>query len=209
MFRSFEATIDGRTIPWIRRRDQEIVKFLLLQPLGCATRTEIAAAFWPDADFHSAVQNIRTACSNIRKALAAVVGRGEVDLYFRAAPDLRVDLAHVTCDVLRFSAHIREAEACVHNADTAAATRHFRAAERLYSGDLLEHEGAAPWAEQYIRKFREQYMFALECLAVFALEHDNDCTTAQRYAMRATGGGSAGVDFLIAALVPIQRAAAE
>ena len=42
LFGWFRAEIDRRPIPWIRRRDRQVFKYLALQPGGSASRAELA-----------------------------------------------------------------------------------------------------------------------------------------------------------------------
>lgn len=184
MFRDFDATIDGRPIPWIRRRDQQIVKYLLLKPEGRATRSEVADVFWSGTDKHLATQSVRTACSTIRKAIAAVVGHADVDRYFRTSPDLHIDLGNVVCDVRRFVTHLNDADSAYGNGDMQAAGMHYRAAEKLYSGRLLEFEVVEPWFETQARLLHERFVILLERVSEIALDR-LDQSEAKHYAMRA------------------------
>lgn len=184
MFRSFEAQIDGHEIPWIRRRDQQIVKYLLLKPDGKATRAELASVFWCDTDRHQATQSVRTACSTIRKAFAAVVGYAAVDTYFRTTPEVQIDVNAVVCDVRRFTAHVNDAEAAYDRGDKESAAMHYRAADKLYVGRLLEQEGPEPWCMPNARVLQERYALLLERLADAALEAA-EYPAAQQYALRA------------------------
>lgn len=184
MFQSFEAKISGRDIPWVRRRDQQIVKYLLLKPDGKASRAELASIFWSDTDRHLATQSVRTACSTIRKAFASVVGYAAVDAYFRTAPDVQIDLSHVVCDVRRFTAHIVDADSCFGRGDREGATMHYRAAEKLYAGGLLDFEATEPWFATHARLLRDRYVMLLERLGEIAYEM-NDLNAALEYAQRA------------------------
>lgn len=184
MFRSFDATIEGRAIPWVRRRDQQIVKYLLLKQNGRATRAEIAAVFWNGTDRHLATQSVRTACSTIRKAIAAVVGHTDVERYFRTSPDLQIDLGNVVCDARRFLAHLGDADAAYSASDMEAAAMHYRAAEKLYEGRLLEFEASEEWFVAQARLLHERYVILLERLAEIALERQEQ-QPAQQYALRA------------------------
>jgi DNA-binding SARP family transcriptional activator len=184
MFQSFDAKVGGREIPWVRRRDQQIVKYLLLKPDGKASRAELASVFWSDTDRHLATQSVRTACSTIRKAFAMIVGYSAVDAYFRTAPDVQIDLSHVVCDVRRFTAHIVDAESCFSRGDQEGAAMHYRAAEKLYAGGLLDFEATEPWFATHARLLRDRYVMLLERLGEIAFER-NDLTSAQEYAQRA------------------------
>lgn len=183
MFRTFEATIDGHPIPWLRRREQQIVKYLLLKPNGSATRTELASIFWPEADRHQATQSLRTACSNIRKAFASVVGYGSVDRYFHTHPEMHVDLSNVVCDVRRFLAHAIDGDSAYQRGDNATAASHYRAADDLYTGRLLEFEPQEPWYASHAQAIAERHVLALERLSEDAARRD-DANGARSYAQR-------------------------
>jgi len=184
MFRSFEARIEGRDIPWVRRRDQQIVKYLLLKPNGTATRAEIASVFWSDTDRHLATQSVRTACSTIRKAFASIVGPANVDLYFRTAPDIQIDLKNVVCDVRRFVAHVNDGDADFEREEFEDAAMHYRAAEKLYAGSLLEFDAPEPWIAAQAGTLSDRLMQVLERLGGFAVEHE-EVTAATQYMRRA------------------------
>jgi DNA-binding SARP family transcriptional activator len=184
MFRAFEARIDGREIPWVRRRDQQIVKYLLLKPNGTATRNELASVFWSDTDRHLATQSVRTACSTIRKAFAAIVGPANVDLYFRTAPEIQIDLKNVVCDVRRFLAHVNDGDGDFDRGDVVDASMHYRAAEKLYAGNLLEFDAPEPWIVAQASALSDRFMQVLERLGTLAAEQE-EVTTAARYVRRA------------------------
>jgi|GEM_PF-587151 len=183
MFGRFEAQIDGVDVSWIRRRDQQFIKYLLLKPTGSATRAELASVFWPDADRQLAAQSVRTACSNIRKAIAAIVGYACVDLYFNADPDVSLNLTNVVADVRRFSAHAADGDASFDRGDVAEAAVHYRAAEELYAGRLLDGDAPEPWFTSHGHLLEEQYVIMLERLAQSAFD-EGDMKSASDYAYR-------------------------
>jgi DNA-binding SARP family transcriptional activator len=184
MFRSFEARIEGREIPWVRRRDQQIVKYLLLKPNGTASRSELASVFWGDTDRHLATQSVRTACSTIRKAFATIVGPANVDLYFRTTPELQIDLKNVVCDVRRFIAHVNDGDADFERGDIEDAAMHYRACEKLYASNLLEFDAAEPWIVAQSASLSDRFMQVLERLGTLAIERE-EVTTATHYLHRA------------------------
>lgn len=142
----FHAEIDGRPIEWIRRRDQQIFKYVALKPAGSASRAELAEAFWPGAEKHLVAQSLRTACSNIRKAIANIVGYNAVEAYFSTDPDIAIDLNNVVVDVNQFIAHADDGDEQYGRSDFAAALAHYRNAEQLYRGDLLIADVNETWA---------------------------------------------------------------
>jgi Bacterial transcriptional activator domain len=142
----FHAEIDGRAIEWVRRRDQQIFKYVALKPAGSATRAELAQTFWPGAEKHLVAQSLRTACSNIRKAIANIVGYNAVEAYFSTDPDVAIDLNNVVVDVNQFIAHADDGDEQYGRGDLAAALAHYRNAEQLYRGDLLIADVNESWA---------------------------------------------------------------
>jgi hypothetical protein len=183
MFGRFNASIEGQEIKWVRRRDQQIVKYLVLKPNGLASRTELASVFWPDTDPQLAAQSVRTACSNIRKAIAGIVGYACVDLYFRADGDVAVDLTNVAADVRRFSAHVADGDASFDNGDVQEASVHYRAAEELYAGRLLDGDVPEEWFAQPAAMLEDQFVIVLERLAQTAFD-EGDMKSASDYAYR-------------------------
>jgi len=183
MFGRFEAQIDGQDVGWVRRRDQQFIKYLLLKPTGSATRTELASVFWPDGDRQLAAQSVRTACSNIRKAIASQVGYACVDLYFRADPDVSLDLTKVVADLRRFNAHIADGDASYDRGDVQEAAVHYRAAEELYSGRLLDGDAPEPWFSSQAQLLEDRYVIVLERLAQTAFD-EGDMKSAADYAFQ-------------------------
>jgi|SRR5579872_1826344 len=183
LFGRFTAQIEGQDVRWIRRRDQQFIKYLLLKPTGSASRMELASVFWPDADRQLAAQSVRTACSNIRKAIAAHVGYAYVDLYFRADPDVALDLTNVVSDVHRFTAHIADGDASFDLGDSHDAAVHYRAAEELYTGRLLDGDMPESWFTAQAQLLEDRYVIVLERLAQTAFD-DGDMKNASEYAYR-------------------------
>jgi DNA-binding SARP family transcriptional activator len=184
MFGRFEAEIGGRRIDWIRRREAQLFKYLLLKPNGTASRAELRTMFWPGTDVHLATQSIRTASSNIRKAIAAVTGYAHVDRYFNSSGDISVVLANAVIDVRRFTAHVADGDAELEAGHLQEAFAHYRAAEALYSGELLSGEYPEPWYEPRAEMYRALYGGLLERIAEYHIETGHP-RHAREYAKRA------------------------
>jgi len=185
MLGRFGVTIAGRNVEWVRRRDQQIVKYLLLRPGATATRQELASIFWPGANRQLAMQSVRTACSNIRKALAGAVGYARVDRYFRAADNvIVVDLSNVVTDVGRFTAHAMAGDAAYERGDVSDAATHYQAAEKIYAGRLLEDDAPEKWFAPQVATLEDRFALVLERLAEAAYE-GGDLKHAAEYAYRA------------------------
>jgi DNA-binding SARP family transcriptional activator len=185
MLGRFSVTIGGRTVEWIRRRDQQVVKYLLLRPGATATRQELAMLFWPGTNRNLAMQSVRTACSNIRRAIAGTVGYARVEHYFRAADNaVVIDLSNVVTDVGRFTAHAMAGDAAYDRGDVAAAAANYESAERIYAGRLLEDDPQESWFRAQSHALEERFALVLERLAEAAYGN-GDIKHAAEYAYRA------------------------
>jgi DNA-binding SARP family transcriptional activator len=184
MFGRFEATIESEPVEWIRRRDQQLFKYLLLKPNGTATRNEVREAFWPEAEAHQAMQSLRTAASNIRKAISNVVGFELVDQYFfTRGNEIVVNLANVVIDVRRFSAHAHDGDAELERGNPREAMAHYLAAEDIYGGELLCGEYPEPWYAPRAEMYKALFTALLERLAELYYEEGNE-RRARQYAVR-------------------------
>ncbi len=184
MFGRFDAEIGGRRIEWIRRREAQIFKYLLLKPDGSASRTELREIFWPEASAHLATQSIRTASSNIRKAIAAIVGYGNVDRYFTSRGDIAVEVDNAVIDVRRFTAHLTDGDNGLEAGRVQEALAHYRAAEGLYVGELLSGEYPEPWYAPRAEIYRSLYAGLVQRLAELYAESGQQ-RRAREYAERA------------------------
>lgn len=149
MFGHFEAHIDGHPIPWIRRRDQQIFKYLALHPNQSCSRKELADKFWPSSDRALALQSVRTACSNLRKAISVLVGHDRVDRYLTIGSEISLNASGTVVDVRRFVAHMRDGNAAFDRGNRSMALRHYRAASALYGGRLCDGNPQEPWLDAH------------------------------------------------------------
>jgi DNA-binding SARP family transcriptional activator len=185
MLGRFNVAIGGRSVEWIRRRDQQVVKYLLLRPGATATRQELATLFWPGTNRNLAMQSVRTACSNIRRAIAGTVGYARVEHYFRAADNaVVIDLSNVVTDVGRFTAHAMAGDSAYERGDLPGAATHYEAAERIYAGRLLEDDPQESWFRAQSQALEERFALVLERLAEAAYDR-GDIKHAAEYAYRA------------------------
>jgi hypothetical protein len=146
MFGRFAICFREHEVQWIRRRDQQVVRYLLLRPDCRVTKAELLVEFWPDSEASLATQSLRTACSNIRKALSAVLGRELADEFFRVeTTELRIEHGRAVIDTYRFYNHIVAAEHAHSRHDSYTALAHAAAATRLYRADLFAGEPLEAW----------------------------------------------------------------
>ena len=170
----FHAELDHRPIEWIRRRDRQIFKYVALQPNGSASRAEIGHVFWPDAEKHLVAQSLRTVCSNIRKAIAHIVGFDRVDSYFRAGDEISINLDNVIVDVNRFVAHCDDGDENFARGELRAAYSHYRRAERIYRGELLIGDVNETWVGAPATMLHNRHAVAVARVAEIAAALDDD-----------------------------------
>lgn len=165
VFGSFLAEIDGQSIKWIRRRDRQIFEYVSLQASGRVSRAEIAQMFWPGGDSHCVAQSLRTACSNIRKAIAHIVGFDQVDAYFRVSYDVSINLDNVIVDVNSYRAHTSDGDEQYDRGELRSAHGHYRAAASIYHDDLLIADAREPWVATVDATLRQRHLVVLERIA--------------------------------------------
>jgi len=165
LFGWFAAEIDRQPIEWIRRRDRQIFKYVAMQPNGTVSRAEIGKLFWPETERHLVAQSIRTACSNIRKAIGRIVGFDRVDSYFRAGEELSIDPDNVIVDVARFISHADDAEEQFDRGELRGAYTHYRSAARVYRGDLLIGDAREAWVAAFDAALKQRHAVVLERMA--------------------------------------------
>ncbi len=170
LFGWFRAEFDRRPIPWIRRRDRQVFKYLALQPGGSASRSELALVFWPGAGKHQASQSLRTVCTNIRKAIAHVVGFDLVEHYFRANDDVCLDANNVVIDVHRFLSHARDGDEQYERGELQASYAHYRNAEQVYGGNLLIGDRDEAWLAAQATMLERRHAMVVGRLAELAGE---------------------------------------
>ncbi|HEX3469287.1 MAG TPA: hypothetical protein VHT05_14500 [Candidatus Elarobacter sp.] len=131
------VSYDNRTVAWVRRRDAQLFAFLALQPNGRASRQALLRAFWPDAERPLAGQNLRSACSTMRRALAEVVGYSALTHYVTFGDDIALNLSLFSIDARSVRAHLRDADAAWDAGAGAAGLELDRAALALAAGPFL------------------------------------------------------------------------
>jgi hypothetical protein len=134
LFGEFEVSYGGNPVKWLRRRDADIVRTLAVRVGGTATRCELLERFWPDSERRAAQQSLRTSCSNVRKAIAAVAGPHRVDRYFFCGTDITLDPNSVSLDGHRFLSHVHSGDDAYKKGRSDSAASHYRAALRLRRG---------------------------------------------------------------------------
>ncbi len=132
----FSVAFGGKPVQWKRRRDTEIFAHLLMQPEYSATREQLMARFWTGADKHLAAQSLRTACSNIRKALGDVVGSENVSNYFATSSKITILPDCIVRDIDLFESLANEAAYAYSHNNLKEALALFSSSEELYRNEV-------------------------------------------------------------------------
>ncbi len=178
-FWRFTCAIDEEPVQWLRRMDRRVFQYLLLTPEGYATREELQKLFWPDQDAKVSQLSLRTACSNIRKALGALLGPDETANYFAVLEKtLNVNLELVNVDVRRYIAHVRSANIAYVSGDTNTARVHLKRAIAIYRGHIGWGDEREEWLEALASECAELQRGAIERFAELSRQSgvllDND-----------------------------------
>jgi DNA-binding SARP family transcriptional activator len=182
-FGGFNVTVDGRAVPWVRRMDKRIFRYLLLAPDGRAARKELIDAFWPGQDETAAYGSLRTACSNVRKAIGMAAGAKRVEECFSTTgEDVRVNLDVTNVDVRRYLAHIAAGNTCYLTTDVREALVHYKRALSLYSGPIGWGDEPEPWLESLEQQCDTFRASALERIVAMCREY-GDTAQAMKYGM--------------------------
>jgi hypothetical protein len=157
MFGRFTLTVDGRAVVWQRRRDRQIIQFLAMQPGGRATRADLIATFWPDADPHLARQSLRTAFCTIRQAIGECVGPANMAHYFVADHIVELKLARAVISARRFAELYEMGQRADTQNDLVGASAYYREADSLYRAPFLAGEPPMPWARVHEERLGRMY----------------------------------------------------
>ncbi len=178
LFGWFLAEIERQSIDWVRRRDRQVFKYVALQPGARVSRAELCQVFWPGVERHLVAQSLRTVCSNIRKAIAHIVGFKQVESYFHAGEDISLDLDNVIIDVNRFATHVNDADDQYERGEMRAAYAHYRSAARVYRGDLLIGDAHEAWVGTLDTLLKQRHVVVLERIARIVAAFDDQSVAA-------------------------------
>jgi hypothetical protein len=182
----FHSEIGSQEIRWIRRRDQQIFLYLLLKEEGSASRVELCERFWPGVEPELRAASLRVACSNMRRAIANIVGSSRVDRYLRTDGDIALNFANVSLDARRFRLHAADGEAQYVQGNHAEALVHFRLAEKLYAGRIGWCAQIEDWVDEVADTYEATYLSVLDRLVALHRRAD-DAEHLFEYAQKAAG----------------------
>jgi DNA-binding SARP family transcriptional activator len=151
----------------------------------------LAGVFWPGVARPLALQNLRTACSTIRRALGNVVGMERVGDYFVASERLSLNWGAIVGDVDRFRRQVALAAAADAAGSLDDAIVHLRAAERLYGNGLFAGDDSEPAFLAGAQELAQIYAGVLARLSDALIEFGSPAV-AREYAAKALKFGFIG-----------------
>ncbi len=135
---TFTASIGGVTIDWLRRRDAQVFKYLLLQRGHRATREDLMRAFWPSYDPAQAGQSLRTTLSNIRNAIRTSLKlRDDVPYLSTEENVVALRAAAFQTDLDDFLHNVLRARESFASGQIDSAARYGVAARGIYAGPFI------------------------------------------------------------------------
>jgi DNA-binding SARP family transcriptional activator len=159
-----EIRLFGRV--WVRRSDGTVVqptewrttktvdllRLLALDPHMSVPVARIRSLLWPDSDEIHAGASLRTATSQLRKALGPdVVERKSASLGLR----------HVWVDSQRHAGVLAEIDRARRQGDDAAVVSLVREADALYTGDIEAEDTSGDWLRALCAQWRARHAGAL------------------------------------------------
>jgi ATP/maltotriose-dependent transcriptional regulator MalT/DNA-binding SARP family transcriptional activator len=177
----FRVLRGGEPVPvtaWQSRKARDLVKILVTRRGRPVSRRTLISLLWPGDRADRAGNRLSVALSTARSVLGA--GRGQCVV--TEGDTVRLNLGVVAVDVLTFLADAhRGLEARRH--DRPEAWPLLRAAETVYTGDVLEEDPDADWASELREEARLTYVQVAIALAGHTGE-TGEHVTASRYCLR-------------------------
>jgi DNA-binding SARP family transcriptional activator len=161
VFGRFRCEIGGRPVVFPRRRDQQVLAFVALEPECRTTRERLLEAFWPDVNHAVAAQGLRTTLSRIRRAIAQAAPAVGPERYFETSGEIRVNVRTVAVDAHRFVDRVEQGRIDDARGNIDGAKHHYRVAQRIYADRVLASEAPEPCIERRAEQLEALYVEAL------------------------------------------------
>lgn len=161
LFGRFRCEIGGQTVPFARRRDQQVFAFVALQPECRTSRDRLLEAFWPDVPHAVGSQGLRTTLSRIRRAISQAVPGIDPERYFETAGEVRVNVRTVAVDVHRFVDRVEQGRIDDARGALEGAKHHYKVAQKIYADRVLAAEAPEPCLERHAEQLEALFVEAL------------------------------------------------
>lgn len=165
-FRVVRGAVPVPRSAWQSRKARELLKVLVTKQGRPAAREQLAEILWPEQpDQVVALRRLNVMVSTLRGVLDPDRVHGADHHVVSEDGSLRLDLAHITVDVLDFLALVAEATRLDQTNRNGEALARWRAAEAAYPGDFCEEDPYADWAVPLREQARLGYVQAARRVA--------------------------------------------
>jgi len=166
----FEVLRGGEPLPestWGRPKTKTLLKILLTEPGIVFTHDQLIEALFAGENPSSALANLYSRVSRLRRVLESQLTRGRNSLYvLRLGHGYSFDAeAGAKIDTVEFRRVLKAAHERAQSRDWIRAVEAFEAALALHRGEFLPEDRYEPWAESAARRLHEQHLDALLVLA--------------------------------------------
>lgn len=170
---TFQVYQNGQfLVNWSNRKGRQLLKYMILHRAKPVDKEILMELFWPDVKPEAARNNLNVTIYNLRQALQRPNDTFSYILFldncYLFNPDLRVWV-----DFEAFLGHFRDGRRCEKSNDPAGAATCFRAAERLYQGELYAEDRYDDWIMPQRLVMQEHYLEMVDWLVRYYLEQRN------------------------------------
>jgi DNA-binding SARP family transcriptional activator len=176
----FHVWFAGRPVEnWNGGKGRSILKFLAASSDHRAEREVLMELLWPDAEPHSARNNLNVAVHGLRQTLS------EIDdfpvVLFRDDGYLLNPHLEMWVDLEAFADNLRTAQNLEERGEIDAAIREYRRAESLYRGEFMAEDRYEDWPELQRRSLRDQFVTLLDRLGRYWFDREDYGSCVQVY----------------------------
>ncbi len=148
-------------------KQRALLAILLLHVGQIVPADRLVELLWGDDPPRTAGHSIQIYVSELRKALEPLAGRR---LILHRQPGYQLDAPVESVDARRFERLVREGSAQLDVGERESAIRTLRSALELWSGPALSDFTYEEFAQQYIRRFHDLHLDAIEALAAAEID---------------------------------------
>jgi len=168
---TFRVYFDDQPVSnWPSGKGKSIFKYLVVHRQQPVAKEVLMDTFWQDADPDAARNNLNVAIYGLRQAFRHIHPNSSFVLFQNGAYSLNSEL-QVWVDSESFQEAFTTGKKLENQGNIESAMRSYRAAEILYQGEFLAEDRYEEWLLPHRQKMEEDYLFLLERLSSFYLDH--------------------------------------
>ncbi|NDJ77614.1 MAG: hypothetical protein GYB65_15290 [Chloroflexi bacterium] len=164
-------------INWPGRKNQSVLKYLVLNHMRPVGKEVLMELFWPDSDPDAARNSLNVVIYGLRQTFREADPDFSFILFKDDSYQLNPDL-HIWVDVNAFVEHEQAGWRSVRRGEMALAAREFAAADALYQGQLLADDRYEEWIAPQRQTLETSYLNLLDELGRYFTEAKDYGTAA-------------------------------